>query len=388
MRRIHPGPAHLLANLLLILLVAGCKPGDESSSQRPVTDPRVREGEPAPTDLTGVTIIPERWVSTWDTTSNLDSPAVWQGQEGTWVVSTAKGTHELWVHDARDGSLLDRIGRKGEGEGEFNYPNGIAILGDLLLVVERDNHRVQMMSMPGFEPLGWFGSRRLERPYGIALFPRADGVVVVFVTDDYGNELDPPHGADPMGDFTHRVNRFELRAGAGARPQASFVGAFGEATGPGALMVVESIQVDEDRELLMVADEHNLELELYGLDGAYLGRTEGSGIYRHGDPEGIMLYRCGSGGGYWILTDQGATRSVFHVLDRNSFELLGSFAGEVTANTDGIWLHQGEVPGLGHGVLVAVHDDGGVAAFAWEDIAGPMGLATGCPPAPGLGRGG
>jgi 3-phytase len=100
-------------------------------------------------------------------------------------------------------------------------------------------------------------------------------------------------------------------------------------------------------------------------------------IYRHGDPEGIMLYQCDPAG-YWILTDQGATRSVFHLLDRNSFALIGSFAGEVTANTDGIWLDQREVPGIGQGILAALHDDRGVSAFAWEDIAQAFGLETSC----------
>ena len=53
----------------------------------------------------------------------------------------------------------------------------------------------------------------------------------------------------------------------------------------------------------------------------------------------------------------------------------------MTANTDGIWLHQGEIPGLGDGLSVALHDDGGLAAFAWEDVAAAFSLATGCSPA-------
>ena len=293
------------------------------------------------------------------------------------MVSTAKGTHDLWIHDATDGSFLMRFGGQGAGPGQFNYPNGITVFGDLLLVVERDNHRVQALSMPDFEPLGWFGEETLVRPYGIAVYERDDGILVVYVTDDYGNELDLPEGMDPSGDFTRRVKRFELQTAADGSPEATFLGAFGEARGPGALMVVESIQVDESQNLLLVADEHNFEVELYSLDGQYLDRTVGSEIYRSGDPEGIMLYRCGSQG-YWVLTDQGVTRSVFHVLDRESFQIVGSFAGEVTANTDGIWLDQGNVPGLGEGVLIALHDDGGVSGFAWEDIARALGLRRGC----------
>jgi len=366
---------YLAGPLLLVALACG-SPGDRATRLEEAAGGSGGE-ELVPTDLTGVTIIPERWVSAWDTTSNLDSPAFWQGDEGSWVISTAKGTHDLWVHDATDGALLQRVGRQGSGPGEFNYPNGIFIVGDLLLVVERDNHRVQMLSLPDFQSLGWFGQEELVRPYGIALFPESTEALMVYVTDDYGNEVDPPEGEDPTGDFTTRVKEYSVRRGQGESPMATYRGAFGEARGPGALMVVESIQVDDENDLLLVADEHALELEVYDLEGGYREQTVGAGLYTHGDPEGIMLYRCGSNG-YWILTDQGATRSVFHVLDRRSFELLGSFAGERTANTDGIWLTQASVPGLGQGALFALHDDGGVAAFSWGDIGEALGLSTGC----------
>jgi 3-phytase len=381
MRCHSPGAVSSAALLvLLVLLGSACGPREDAASKS-VGDAGAAKGDLAPraeTDLTGITVLAERWVSSWDTTSNLDSPAVWLGAEGAWVVATAKGTHDLWVYDASTGALLKRVGRMGSGLGEFQYPNGIAIAGDLLLVVERDNHRVQALSLPAFHPLGTFGEEELTRPYGIAFFTQEDGTLQVYVTDDYGNEEDLPSGQDPTGDFTRRVKRFALGVEDGTL-EVRFLGAFGEATGPGALLVVESIQVDEAQDLLLVADEHRFELEAYRLDGTYQGRTLAAGSYRFGDPEGIMLYRCG-GEGYWILTDQGETRTVFHLLDRNTFEPLGSFSGKVTANTDGIWLEQRAMPGLGSGALFALHDDGGLAAFAWDEVAAALGLETGCQP--------
>ena len=354
----HPIPATLL--ILLIILGSACGPlGDWSSGRGRIT------------------VVQERWISAWNIVSNLDSPALWRGPEEIWVVSTAKGTHDLWVHDATDGTLLHRVGGRGDGPGRFDYPNGIAIVGDLLLVVERDSHRVQMLSLPDFRSMGSFGADELIRPYGIALFSRDDGTLAVFVTDSYGIELNVPGLASLTGDFTRRVKELRLQLGSDGVPEASFVQAFGQGEGPGALRVVESIQVDEEHGVLLIADELNLELELYDLEGEYLDRTVGAGLYRYGEPEGIALYRCGPDG-YWILTDQGKSRSVFHVLDRQTFQHLGSFAGRITANTDGVWLDQGEVPGLGRGILLASHLDGGVAAFAWDDIGTALGLRTGC----------
>jgi 3-phytase len=381
MRRISNASPLIVAGLLIFLMglwVLRDPPGLGTSQTGSDSEPLGENGLPTFSG-SGATVIPEVWVSAWDTTANLDSPAVWVGDEEVWLVTTAKGTNDLWVHDAATGKLLQRVGHKGSGPGEFNYPNGIAIAGDLVMVTERDNHRVQVLSLPDFEPLGDFGAEVLERPYGITVYQVAD-TLQVYVTDDYGNDLDLPEGVAPEGDFTHRINHFRVTRGPEGL-ETEFVRAFGEAAGPGAILVAESIQVDEEQGLLLVADEFNFELEVYGLDGRYLGRTVGSDLYEHGDPEGIMLYRCGAGG-YWILTDQGLARTVFHVLDRITMEHLGSFSGEVTANTDGIWLTQASVSGVGQGALFALHDDGGLAAFAWDDIGQALGLRTGCIPSP------
>ncbi len=212
---------------------------------------------------------------------------------GDHVDEVGEDASEDRIHAAATGTMLRRVGGPGAGLGAFQYPNGIAVADDLLLVVERDNHRVQAMALPGFRPLGSFREDVLLRPYGIAFFRDGAGVLQVYVTDDYGNEVDPPEGEDPSGDLTRRVRHFALDTRDGGFT-ARLAGTFGEASGPGALHVVESIQVDEAQGILLVADEHRFEMEVYDLQGAYLDRTLGTGPYRFGDPEGIMLYRCGA----------------------------------------------------------------------------------------------
>jgi 3-phytase len=362
-----------------------CAPGDgDQPGTVGDTAATSRERAPGPADAAAPgTTVAETWVSEWDDAPNLDSPAYWAGPDGGRVLVTAKEAHQLWVYDAATGELLDRVGGPGSGPGEFLRPNGIAVVDELVLVVERDNHRVQALELPGFEPRLTFGEAQLERPYGIAVRHHG-GVLDVYVTDDYGNDVERPDSVAPTGDFTRRVKHYQLRlpdeglTGAFLHPE--LVRSFGEAAGPGALRVVESIQLDPDRGQLLIADEFGFELELYDLDGRYLDSTVAGDVYRHGDPEGIMLYRCGDAAGYWVLTDQGTDRTVFHILDRVTMEPVGSFAGEVTANTDGIWLTQETVPGLGDGALFALHDDGGMSAFAWSDIADALGLRADCGP--------
>jgi 3-phytase len=333
-------------------------------------------------------------MSLHDDTENLDSPAVWIGPLGeARVLTTAKSTHRLAVHDGADGSFLGFVGREGTGPGEFRRPNGIAIAGDVALVVERDNRRVQALALPGYSPLGSFGEGDLRRPYGIALLPSIDGSGwIAFITDNY-EQADGSLPADSL--LGERVRAYRLRlVGSGGpfpsdwrlpdpssavRLEAALVTTFGETSGDGRLTKVETIQSDPDRRELLVADEDRLTLERYDEKGRWLGTALGGGLVRN-EPEGVALYRCGPREGYWLVTDQDLERNVFHVLDREDFRPLGLFRPEVTANTDGVGLTQAPLRGMPAGAFYAVHDDGSVGAFDWRAIAGVLGLRADCRP--------
>ena len=90
--------------------------------------------------------------------------------------------------------------------------------------------------------------------------------------------------------------------------------------------------------------------------------------------EGIALMRCAGGGGWWVASDQFSDRTVFHLFDRRSLEHVGSFAGEKTGLTDGVWLDPRGDARFPRGVFYASHLDLGVAAFDWRDIAAALKL--------------
>ena len=94
--------------------------------------------------------------------------------------------------------------------------------------------------------------------------------------------------------------------------------------------------------------------------------------------EGIALFACPDGSGAWLATDQYKDLSLFHVFDRKTLEHRGAFAGQLTANTDGVWLHQAPTARFPNGVFYAVHDDMAVSAFDWRDIAKALDLPANC----------
>src|SRR3546814_8789109 len=77
------------------------------------------------------------------------------------------------------------VGSKGDGPGEFLRPNGIAIYGNYVFVAERDNHRVQVLLLPDFTPLGTFGADQLRSPYGLWIHESAPAEYEVYVTDSF-----------------------------------------------------------------------------------------------------------------------------------------------------------------------------------------------------------
>lgn len=327
----------------------------------------------------------EVWQTERDTLDNIDSPAIWHGPDGQhWLLSTAKSTDVLVVNDAATGKELRRVGGPGKEIGKLERPNGIAVIDDLALVVERDNHRVQVFRMPAFESLGVFGDSLLRKPYGIAVYPAAEqGAYVAYVTDNYELVEDSVPPDSLLGE---RVRQFRVAVGP-ERVRAELMATFGDTSGPGVLKVVESIAADVPNNRLLIAEELETasHIKVYTLDGRFTGKVIDSGLFPN-QAEGIILYECGDTAGYWITTDQGMEANTFHVFDRQTLAHVGSFRGTQTLNTDGIALTQRGFGDFPNGAFYAVHNDGNVAAFSWQAIADSLKLRKDCDRPAGAGE--
>lgn len=332
--------------------------------------------EPLPR-FAGQVTLKERYLTQRDPKDNVDSVALWHGPKGQhWLIATAKTTDRVMVYDARNGLPVKKFGSAGTALGQFERPNGVFVVDDLALIVERDNRRVQVFELPDFKPLIAFGSEgdeALKKPYGLWVHKLASGDYRVFVTDNY----ETPEGTvPPDAELGARVHQYLLRRTAEGW-RAGLERRFGATSGPGVLHIVESLWGDPVTGRLLIADEEEFryrDIKIYGFDGQFKGQRLGGGVFR-AQPEGIALYACTDGSGSWFTTDQARGENYFHLFDRRTLEYQGSFSGEVTRNTDGIWLSRAPVPGFAHGSFMAVHDDGNVAAFDLGEILDAVGVA-------------
>lgn len=323
-------------------------------------------------------VVQEAWVSAATPGDNIDSPASWLDADGRLkVVATAKASHLLVVYDGDTGARLRTVGAPGAALGQLKRPNGIATLDDkYVFVVERNNRRVQMFRLPDFKPLLAFGQAELQKPYGLWVRAR-DGGYEVIVSDAYmaGEDARGEDILPPLADLDRRFRRYRV-VREGDAWKAEPAGSFGDTSAAGAIRIPESLWGDEANDRLLVAEEDvatGTRLREYDLDGNYLGRDIGAGIYK-AQAEGIALMRCGDGGGYWVASDQFVDRTVYHVFERRSLRHLGSFAGKVTGLTDGVWLDGRGDARFPQGVFYASNLDQSVSAFDWRDIAAALKL--------------
>ncbi|MBW8850633.1 MAG: phytase [Xanthomonadales bacterium] len=365
MRTPTPAPLGALVSTVLLSLLAAC------ASSRAATA--------APPPAGAVETLRESYVSAPNPGEELDSLAAWHGADGRpWVIATAKSMHRLVVFDADTGERLREVGGKGAAPGQFKRPNGIAVAGDRVFVVERDNHRVQVLSLPDFRPLGTFGEGELRSPYGLWLDPSADGSVEVYITDNYmlGARFDI---VPPLDTLDHRVQRYRVRFDADGQATATPGGHFGATTDADALRVVESIAGDPAHDRLLIADESmpHSTLREYTFAGRATGRHIPGDTFAF-EAEGVALWACGKTRGYWVAVDQLSDHTVFHLFDRRSLALVANFRGETTAATDGIALRTTPSERFPHGALFAMHADTSVAAFDLRGLVDALKLDAAC----------
>lgn len=146
--------------------------------------------------------------------------------------------HQVLVLDLA-GALLNTIGRRGTGPGEFNYPTALALAGGTLYVVDAMNFRIQALTPEGrfLHSFGRLGNRTgtLNRPKGIA----ADSDGNLYVVDAL---FETVQVFDPEGQLLY------------------YFGSTGRA--PGQFALPAGIYIDP-RNRIFVADSYNRRVQVF-----------------------------------------------------------------------------------------------------------------------------
>jgi 3-phytase len=317
-------------------------------------------------------LIREAFVTTpSDSAAEVSGVAVYHGADDShWLITASATSNTLRIHDATTGAFLRTVGGTGTGIGELRGPAGLEVLGDsVLLVVERDNARVQGFHLPDFTSVGVFGDRLLRRPSSITASFDAKSYVV-YIADNPGtaNEQTPDSAAKP------RVKQFLLSVRRGELTAIHWK-TVGDTTGQGALDTIGSIAVDQAHDRLLIADKNDV--KVYDLAGRFTGQVLERMSFRE-QATGIALYACGKDDGYWIATATGDSASTFHVFDRATLSHAGAFSGTGSRQARSVAATDRAVGRFAHGALFGSHLGASVSATGWADIAAALNLRQEC----------
>ncbi|MDA0349883.1 MAG: hypothetical protein O3C43_18955 [Verrucomicrobia bacterium] len=217
-------------------------------------------------------------------------------------------------------------------------------------------------------------NNNLINPYGLYILAEDEHAMKVYVTDNYETATEEK---PPLEELGRRVHLFDVTTTEVDSVEAEWIKSFGDTSGLGVLNIVESVYGDPVHDSLMVGDEEisseGQTIKRYTLDGRFTGDVIGRGVFIN-QPEGIALWETGETSGYWICTDQGENLNLYHVFDRITFAHEGTFRGEITLNTDGVWLDPTLSLRFPRGAFYAIHNDGNATAFSLEEIAEALDL--------------
>jgi len=152
--------------------------------------------------------------------------------DGTQLYVADSKAHQIVVFDVETGRQISSLGRRGTGEGEFNFPTSLVFGPEgFLYVVDQINSRVQVFDREG-EYLDQFGSlgvgfANFVRPKDIAV----DEVGFIYVTDNAFNNFQ-------LFDTDFTLLTF---VGEGGRGPGRFFGASGIAVRGDQIAVVDQL---------------------------------------------------------------------------------------------------------------------------------------------------
>ena len=268
------------------------------------------------------------WGNFGSANANFHNPTgvACDGKGDVWVVDT--NNHRVQKFDGKLGGYLMKFGSRGNGEGQFNAPWGIAVdrVRGFVYVVDSANFRVQKFDMMGEFIMAWgsfgTGDGQFYFPRGVAV-DQSDGAVYIV---DMGN---------------HRIQKFDtstnvlpqLLAKWGGSPEA------GHASSPlareaGQLRSPWGIAVDGAGDVF-VTDTGNHRVEKFDREGNFITQWGGFG---NGDgqfnfPYGIAVDAKGS----VFVVDSGNTRvQQFMSAEEGSERLQDEAEGDLSRGAESL----------------------------------------------------
>jgi 3-phytase len=81
-----------------------------------------------------------------------------------WLFILSQDSNKIFILNALSGKYIKSLGSHGDAIGQFDTPSDMSIYDDYLFILERDNHRIQIFSLPELKFVGIIGEVELTAP--------------------------------------------------------------------------------------------------------------------------------------------------------------------------------------------------------------------------------
>jgi len=172
--------------------------------------------------------------------SNPTSVAVDEARHRLYVVDSR--AHTILVYDQESGQFITKFGKRGKGDGEFNFPTNVAVgRGGRIYVTDTLNCRVQIFD-PDYKFVDAFGSR--GNAFGDFLKPKG------LALDSYQNLYVVDSDFDNFQIFDPQKRLLMFLGGGGVQP--------------GTFWLPAGIYIDRHNQIY-VADQNNRRIQIFQL---------------------------------------------------------------------------------------------------------------------------
>jgi hypothetical protein len=271
-----------------------------------------------------------------DTQLSAPTGAAFIAAHPDWLVTSEPEVHRIKISNIRTGAMVCKFGEEGRGEGQFCFPNGVAVTSEssFVLVPDTANHRVQLLrlmvgadgSSAHLEFVRFLGSGngsaegKLDTPIGVALLQSNGGQQETVLVTEQEN---------------HRVSQFVL--------DGTFIGIFAgtgkRGSGDGGLGSPQGITVLGSSGEVAVADCDNHRVQIFDSEGNYKRQFGTRGEEADGEfnfPSDLASDAHGN----LLLVDDTNRLQVFnpegkHLCTRNDLELKDDSVKGIAWSVDG-----------------------------------------------------
>jgi len=228
------------------------------------------------------------------------------------IVISDRGSHQLIVFNS-DQQFTHVIGKKGSGNGEFDWPSGICIdVAGSIYIADRKNHRVQKVRLSDGRFISKIGKKgtgngEFREPRAVALTTRDH----LYVADGLNN----------------RVQVFS---------EEKFIFSFGRpGTGPCEFDVPASIAFNKSEDVIFVSDNRNNRVQVFTIHGEFIQKFGDTSLphelrFPHGihrSRDGHILISCSGHADILVFKEDGSfVKAIKELIDR---------PGEIAINSKG-----------------------------------------------------